>query len=82
MPRKYRIQLRGKDIEFPTYEDAILALTRTGVDGATLVELDEDGNVRGSLNSNELKTIVSEFKDLSSLSVYHQRSKGRLIEDG
>lgn len=82
MPNRYRLQIPNSvDIEFGTYEEAIYTLSRIGVDDTTLAELDEDGNVLSTLSNDELKTVVSEFKDLSSLSVYYQSPKGRLVED-
>jgi hypothetical protein len=82
MAHRFRVQIpNSPDVEFPTYEDAIFTLRRTGVDHATLAEIDENGNVLSTLDSDELRKVVAETDAIAGLSVYYQTSKGRLVND-
>ena len=82
MAHRFRIQIpNSRDVEFDTYEEALFALRHTGVDHATMVELDENGNVHGSLTNEELRVAVAETDAIPSLSVYYQTPKGRLVSD-
>lgn len=71
-------------VEFPEYKDVIFALTQVkgSLAGLELDELDNRGNVRATLNSDELEQIVTEARGIIGGSVLLGNLGRTLESDG
>lgn len=75
----YRLNIPGhRPRRFESYSEVLAALYGKSTDHMTLDELNEDGSVRVTLNSDELRNVVQDLDAISPSTVLWTKTKRTL----